>query len=297
MNIKPTLSGRFQISAVNADTGESRFIAEFENLILDTGLERLGVGQAINQCSVGSGSTAPVNTDTALQSFVATTSTIIDQTNGAQATAPYFGWQRWVFRFPLGAAAGNLSEVGIGWGSGLFSRALIKDSGGTPTTITVLSNEFLDVTYELRIYPPTTDSTNTVVIGGVTHTCVTRAALVTDSNYWSPGIMVANAASFGNSITGTIIRARNGSLGAITSSPSGSEGGGTYTNNAYSSNSKQKSALIAFGLDQGNLSGGISALLFNSSGGAYQISFSPAIAKDNTKELNLTVRYSWARGA
>ena len=42
----------------------------------------------------------------------------------------------------------------MGWGnSNLWNRALIKDTNGNPTTITVLSDEYLDVLSEVRDYP------------------------------------------------------------------------------------------------------------------------------------------------
>ena len=49
---------------------------------------------------------------------------------------------------------GDVAEVGFfNTSSVLFSRALIKDSEGNPTTLTLLADEQLFITYEFRKYP------------------------------------------------------------------------------------------------------------------------------------------------
>ena len=73
--------------------------------------------------------------------------------------SPYYRWAKVTWRFGQGVAAGNISEVGLGWGnSNLWNRALIKDANGNPTTITVLSDEYLDVVSEIRDYPTLSSS-------------------------------------------------------------------------------------------------------------------------------------------
>ncbi len=94
------------------------------------------VGDYMSTCMVGSGNAAPAETDTALQAR-ASTSNINVQSNNSNVS-PRYGWRRRTFRFAAGAAAGNLSEVGVGWTTtAVFSRALILDGSGNPTTITV----------------------------------------------------------------------------------------------------------------------------------------------------------------
>lgn len=292
------LAGFYKLTATDAVSGKTRVLADwFENLITNTGLERLGTATSIDRCKVGSGSAAPSVSDTALQAQVAETTTVFAQENGAQTSAPYFGWMRTTYRFGMGAAAGNLSEVGVGWGLGLFSRALIKDSGGTPTTITVLSTEFLDVTYELRMYAPPTDVSFTTVIAGVTHNCVMRASLANNANWWRPALGTNTHISFSNSHAGSEVKVYNGTLGAVTAGPSGSVATGSQTENAYVASSLQITAALSFGLDQGNVAGGISVLSWASNSGVYQISFDPPIAKDNTKTLTINAAIQWARGA
>jgi len=295
------VAGRFKIEAVRLD-GTKRLLADwFPNLILDAGLNRWGTGAIITACQVGTGSATPTESDTQLQSRVAGTSTIQASNLGAQGSAPYYGYQQRTFRFGAGAAAGNLAEVGVGWatsGAALWSRALILDGEGDPTTITVLGDEFLDVTYELRTYPPTVDGEFNITISGVEYTCVMRAASVTNGNMWASEIAAAVGSSPRHST------AYNGAIGAITSSPSGTSSSTPLTGvaAAYSNNSLQRDITIAFDLNTGNLAGGISAIGFsggmgvaNEVLGRYQCSFSPAIPKDNTKTLSLEYRVEWAR--
>ena len=285
-------AGWFKLEAIRSD-GTRRVLADwFPNLILNGGLDRMGANSDyLNWCQVGSGSTAPVATQTALVNRIAGTNTIQADVNGAQASAPYYGWCRLTYRFAQGVAAGNLSEVGVGWATSgsLFSRALILDGGGSPTTITVLSDEVLDVTYELRRYPGTVDLTGTVVLDGVTHNWLSRASGVTDSGHWAgTGAMALDwDAAF------------NGDIGPVTASwPSGASGLLSATPLAYSSGSYTRAATVSAGLGDSNLSGGIRSILITAYGlgaGRYQIQFDPAIPKDNTKVLSLTIQHTWAR--
>ena len=71
---------------------------------------------------------------------------------------------------------------------GAVLRALILDGGGSPTTLTILSDETLDVTYTIRVYPPTTDVTGSITLDGVSYGYTIRPCNVstsgTGSYYW-----------------------------------------------------------------------------------------------------------------
>ncbi|GAG45715.1 unnamed protein product, partial [marine sediment metagenome] len=112
-------------------------------------------------------------------------------TSTAQGAEPYYGSQTRTWRFDEGDAAGILAEAGIGRGncnidgSDLWSRALIKDGAGDPTTIEVTANEWLDVSYQLRLYPGhLIDDTGSVLISGQSHDYVMRSSLVTSGATW-----------------------------------------------------------------------------------------------------------------
>ena len=147
-------------------------LAEFDNLILDAGLNRLGTGGVANCCQVGTGTSAPAVTDTTLQAYLVGTSTIqADSAQSYVAGPPAYVTMSRTFRFGTGVAAGNLTEVGVGWATAsgsLFSRARIVDGGGSPTTISVLSDETLDVVYTLRAYVPA-DATGSVTLAGTSY--------------------------------------------------------------------------------------------------------------------------------
>lgn len=301
MTIQLQMAGFYKIEAFKTDTrgkeleGSRRIAADwFPNLILNAGLERIGImGDYMQYCRVGAGSTPPNVNDTALDSQIASSSTSAGSVSGAQSTAPYFGWRRRTYRFGEGVAAGNISEVGVGWGTGtnLFSRALVLDPGGTPTTISVGTDESLDVTYELRTYAPTEDVTGTVNMAGVDHAWQSRAASVTSAARWA---VLDNGAVIGpNSST-----AFTGAIGAITETPSGTSANLTTTRGTYSPGSMKIGITISANLSQGNIPGGIRSVFANSiSGvvGSYQFEFDPPIPKDATKVFSLTVEVSWAR--
>lgn len=291
--IPAELGGWFKMEAVRPD-GTRRLLADwFPNLILNQGLDQLGGSSGtLNACQVGTNSTAPAVGQTALLGYLAGTANTVGTTGGAQASPPYYGWGRTVYRFAQGAAAGNLSEVGVGQTAAtgaLFSRALILDGDGDPTTITVLPDEFLDVTYELRQYAPTADVTGTITISGVDYDYTLRAALVTEASAWAN---VGGAFSFGSGNN-----AYSGPLGAVTSAPAGVAGGGSpdgalsaYTPGAYARNAK-----LTWSIGAGNAVGGVGAAVVATTRGTFQIGFSPVIPKDNTKILELTFRIAWAR--
>ena len=297
------VAGRFKLEAVNEETGERRELTPwFNNLITDQGLNRLGTAGIHSNgsfCMVGTGSATPATTDTALASQLAVTSTTVSASNSGSASAPYYGSVTTVYRFAAGSATGNLTELGIGYsGVAVFSRTLIKDGNGNPTTITVLATEALDVTYELRLYPPAADVAHSTVISGVTYTGVIRASGVTSFSAggdWAPAM--GNSAPTLLSRSGEYARAYNGAIGPVTGSPSG-----TYVSindcvtAAYSNNSYQRTGTTTVGLSMGNLAGGITAIrILTSAMGVYQISFSPAIPIDATKVLTFGLTLSWAR--
>ncbi|HIQ53190.1 MAG TPA: hypothetical protein EYH51_08015, partial [Pseudomonas pachastrellae] len=205
MRIHEDAEGWYKFEAVRPD-GTKRVLADwFPNLITDAGLERMASNSDwLGYCQVGSGNNPPNVLDTALANRVGSSNTAQASASGAQAEEPYFCWQRRTVRFAEGVAAGNLSEVGMGWTSSgnLFSRALILDSEGNPTTITVAADEILDVTYEFRFYPRLTDVTGSVTLTGNiagTYDYVMRAASVTSSSSSSGWYIAGTGIDMGSS--------------------------------------------------------------------------------------------------
>lgn len=291
INVTAGLAGRYKLVVTRAD-GSTRETEWFDNLILNNGLNRIGTGAIGHYCQVGSGSAAPLVTDTSLQSLVASAGA--HSSSDGIGSTPYYGWHRRTYRFNAGVATGNLSEVGIGWTTGsstLFSRALIRDGGGSPTTITVLADEVLDVIYELRLYPPETDSTFNLLINGTTHTVTCRPSNASPG-YWSPSILFTHGPSYAP----PMFYAHAGDIGAATGTPSGSSASSELSWDAYSNNSYQYSGLATFGLSSANFPTSIGSFwLFVYGTWAFQFGVSPKIPKNNTNVLKLRVTTSWAR--
>ena len=273
------------------------------NLITNGGLERMAENADwLSYTYVGSGSAAPDFDDSAMNDLVASTASLQASTNGAQATAPYFTWVRITRRFAPAEATGNLSEVGVGWFDGLFSHALIVDADGNPTTITVGAEQFLDVTYEFRFYPKTTDDTGSFTLTGSlggTYDYVYRAANVTQSNSvtgWEVDINGNDMGSFAPNPNGKQVLA--GPIGPITSGPSGEFSiADSLTAVAYEASSLSRKATMALGLDVGNFDTGIKSALFKGGIGTFQVEFDPAIMKTDQRLLNLEFSHSWGRRA
>lgn len=293
-----SVAGRFKIEAnklgENGEVVSTRIAADwFSNLITNQGLDLMGTGsidQIVDRCRVGSGSTPPAVTDTALVAQVATVLSP-SKTWGFTTSAPYYNWFRMVYTFPVGAAAGNLSEVGIGSsGANLLSRALIVDGTGTPTTITILADEQLVVTYEFRIYNLVDDVPFSIVISGVTYTGTVRPARVGAEQ------LVGGSATAGG-VGGQTVGTTGSALGAFTALPTSQvANSGTISNLSYTNGNYYRDFTITWSPSQGNVGSGITTMVVSHSMGKMQISFSPIIPKTNTKTLVLTFRQGpWSR--
>lgn len=295
--MKIELSGRFKIEAIRPD-GTKRVLAEwFPNLILDAGLNRIGSGGFLIYCMVGGSSTAPLVGQTALITSIASTNTIFNTSYGAELTSGYC-YARRTFRFASGVAAGNLSEVGVGWSSNLcFSRALIIDGVGNPTTITVLSDEILDVTYEFRQYWPTVDGISSLTINAVNYAVVSRAANV---GGWFNTALPAFINSGSEDINPFYFEARSyqggipNDLNGITLEPgmayngTGALGyGAAYVNNSY-----ERNYIASFSPSVVNP---VTAVKVSVTFGIFKFSIDPAIPKDNTNTFSVNFKCTWAR--
>lgn len=305
------VAGYYKFEAVRLDSdgieipGSRRVVADwFPNLITNQGLNASMANVTtdfIGTCRVGSGSTAPAFTDTSLVAQVATTG-IFSENVGFSSTAPYYGWRRVVYRFGTGVATGNLSEVGTGGGAVLYSRALIVDGSGNPTTITVLSDEVLDVTYELRVYVPTSDATYTINEEGVDYTFTVRAAKA-GSNTWCGQSPSAGGIGKGWNGMHFVPYPATSSIGAITGVPSGSSGANRSPSNTWTGTASggRNTFRISSAIAQDNVTGGIGAFTIGDSGSGmncawmFQVGCSPALPKTSAKTMTLDFTLTLAR--
>lgn len=272
-------------------------VPTFKNLITNAGLDRMGANSDyLNRCQVGSGSTPPSVSDGNLAAWIAANSSISSQTSGAMPSAPYYSYITRAYQFSAGLATGNISEVGVGWAAtgSLFSRALVVDGSGTPTTITVLADEILQVTYQVRYYAPTVDLTGSIVLNGITHNWVSRASNVTIDPSWNGPGSFSEGFYAGDSNSQ---RVHEGNISPLlTGSPAGSSSArSSYVDSAYSAGSYTRSGSVTWGITAGNFAAGINSAFIKQGCGSYQIGFTPAIPKTNAQTLTLTFAHSWAR--
>lgn len=309
VHFKVGMAGRARWRVFNANTGQcTKDTGWINNLITDQGLDAIAQqADVMTHFTVGTSSTEPQETDTWVGAFVATSSNSINDINGVSGVVPHYGYRRKTIRFGVGAAAGNLSEGAIGWSATTgtaFSHLLIRDSEGDPTTITVLADEYLEFTYELRYIAPTVDQTGVVAISGINYNFTARALGVTSTAWWSDAIgklFTFDASSEANH------RSYSGNIAAITASvPGGSVGtpGTTsVTVQAYIAGTYRRDFTVSASPSQWNVAGGVvRSLVLGCNSTRWQAEFAKVsdgtgIGKTSGNSLSMNWRVSWARAA
>lgn len=158
-------AGRYKIQVIGANNTTITEIDWFDNLITNKGLDvyggiatntfgaYLGVGEAVAETDLSM--TAVANT-TRYTRTVATQTLLI----------PYWVRERHIFTFAVGAATGTITDVGVGWGTGidvftpLYSHALLP----IPLVLTELDQVIL--TYD-HYFCISDYSTFTLTLNGV----------------------------------------------------------------------------------------------------------------------------------
>lgn len=308
MNMHIKVSGEYNLVVTRPD-GSTIETGWFDNLILDQGLDYMGEDSVqygpvlVNNCHVGTGTSIPLVTQTSLDARIAGTGYSYWGNYSPPAvtvnlgTPTYASQTTYTFVFSQGAVVGNITEVGVGGDAGngtdLFSRALILDGGGSPTSMTLLLIDQLTVYYRIKFLPTLTDSTGSVSISSISYGYTGRFADAGGTLVYFSGRAVVVG------ITVITVYAAGSALGAITSHPSGSAtGGATYTKASYTPGSYYRDSTCSMSVGQANVTGGIQGILIQSGGSGvinYQYHFDTPIPKDNTKVLSLTFRISWGR--
>lgn len=282
---------------VVCDTGN------FKNIITNYGMNRIG-GQLsgvgiFGGCTVGTGTTPESVNDISIQSYLARTDNFSSSPANAVGSTvePYYAIRRATWRFPAGAVVGNISEVGVIANYAppnyeLWSRTLIKDSSGSPITITVLSDEVLDVYYEARVYLQSSPTTGTANILGSTYSYRVNNRLLTSAvhaDVFRAGF--ASRISYNASV-------QDGPLGpspAYATTGTQSATSNSTTPIAYTTNSFASSTIYTF--SPGTATWGVRSFNMNSSnqGAAYALELTPAFEKSATVELKVTHTVTWSR--
>lgn len=302
INLKNEVCGRFNMIVRKAATDE--IVNEtgwFNNCVLNQGLDYMATNTWFNYCKIGTGNSAPVETQTSLDKFFAVSSNTSTTDYGTSSNAPYYKYLRQTFRFAAGTFNNTtISEVAIAYTGtkdalGIWNRALIKDNNGQNTTITLLSDEVLDVVCEVRLYMDTSDiisnldlyDRNNNLISS--HTLTVRPMNI--SNYASY-IVYAVSSSCG------IYYAFSGSIGNVNSMPSTSiSGTASTTVGAYVSGSYKLDFTSVFSLTSGNgtIKAFCSAGYIYNGAHVFQIGIDPAIKKTSDQTLTIKGTLSWGR--
>ena len=296
VQINNSVGARFKLVARKASTEEiTRETDWFKNIVLDTGLNQMSVGTWIDRVRVGSGNSTPVASQTQLDNTIASTNTILsgsDSVKKQTTTSPYYVAAKRTYRFGEGVATGNISEVGCGWGTGLalWNRALVKDLNGNPTTITVLSDEFLDVIIEVRYYP-------TQSFSGSFNLLNKTGQIVSSHTYTGLPQFNEGYVTF-DKFRGYSTDLYSGSMNNTTTSPS-SILGSVNTSSTYPS---PKTLTCTNNFQLATANGSIRTILqnFNTISGsntwsAYKFEINPPIVKTNQMALSFTFSISWNR--
>lgn len=308
---KVGLEGWYTLRAIRRSgrvTREHTFKAEacrelppFRNLITDLGLNRFGstgASSVYSWCHVGTGTATPSVTDTQLQTFLAAVGTTPATSIANSGPPDYYSYRRFTWTSTVGALGNNnLTEIGISGQATnglLFSRELIRDSGGNPAAFPISDDEQLEVTYELRLYPNLSDVPATVMVGPNSHDTITRPIDVTTAASWAP---VNPLDSFANAALNSPNVAYSGDLVPYTNSagslsgPLGAASSGATA--PYTDGNFYRDVSNTWNISTGN--GNIRVVMVSFRCATFQVRFDPVITKLNTQVLTLHQRISWAR--
>ena len=314
MNTNIGMTGEFRCVVKKSDGSTKIDTGYQKNLILDQGLDFFGgVNGGVNgnnmmaYCVIGSGNSKPSYTQNKLDTTIAGVS-------GADFSSKYDydasrdgnlyktnKVRKYTFN---GLNNVNISEVGLAskFSSSidyyLCTRALIKDTQGVPTTITVLSGEILEIYYKLWAVYDTTDKTGTLnlldgVGGSIAYNYKTRLARV-GSGGFNAGVSIGL-----NSAYTYIYYSAGVDLSVITATPSGTSSQiSSYTENPYQKGSYKQVFNLSCATSTAN--GNNRVLFINFTGFYWQIRFGSVaddspITKTSTQSLTIPVEVSWGR--
>ena len=317
MLIKTKLSGHFRLEVRNAYTHQLTKVREFDNLITNNGLDAYGLGYdyTLGRCWIGKSTKAPSVSDARLGAAIAYTdgASNINQCKMIAPTAPnWITSSKTNYRFAAGEATGDITEVGISTRNdpgndkyALWSRALILDNRGYPTSLTVLEDEYLDVYYTLNLHPNLEDTAFSFNLGGETYNCVSRIANAQDARCRSASGNIFGQLNFGNGITIRNVYNSNvlGTINqTIQEATKFTATNGAHSISEYILGSHYRDCTVVFDVNTGNIEGGISGIEIGPKDSAStqlvlynQISLDHPIPKDTTNAIKFVLRSSWSR--
>lgn len=307
----------------SAFAGEVRFVVENngvkkldtgfnKNIILNQGLHFFGGGNGgdmMTYCLVGSGNSAPTVTQNQLDNCVAGEQSQVfgashSYTPDASNTYKCSLTRKYVFTTLAGQ---NISEVGLASiytspsSNYLCTRALVKDTSGNPTVLSLITGDTLTVYYKLWAVHSTLDTDQVISMsdgfgGSENYNVKSRLAGVGDEASYSA--LLSSDFNTGNNscqfYTGDLVAITqylDGFVG-LASSVSGDayakDFSRTFRIKANTSTSNGSIRSIFLGQNNGNAFG-LHQVRFG------RVSDDAPIYKDNTKELTIPVKFTWGR--
>ena len=313
------VKNRYRLTRVNASEEIVEQSGWSNNLMTNHGFDSLlggSHGFVGVSCVVGAGNTTPSESDEYLDSYLYGTSNMTATVNPTYNTtvSPRYVKYAFKWRFNPQGSSYTVSEVGVGFSPGgspagttstqrIGSRSLVVDSGGSPTSVSVLSDEYLDVEWELYYYvPEDAGGTVSVTVDGtpVSTTWTVRGALMSGST-WPPVVagvaMYLRPLTFSISDTAATRLFETTTLGAYSAIPSGSAGNvgsNVWSPSSYTAGSKTRNWELTLNLAVGNFSGGVGSCQISPYIRHFQMRFSPALAKTAARvgKLNFTLSMS-----
>ena len=309
------LLGEVQVVVKRADGSVKLDTGFFSNVITNLGLDAIGNNIDIMQvCAIGTGNVEPKETDTGLVSYIGSGTILSDSytdTYDPKVTDYYKCSRTRGFRFS-GLSNVNISEVGLvstpdKSAHRTYTRTLIKNSAGSPITITVLDGEILELQYRLWQVFDIRDKkavVNAMVDGvSVPYNVTVRAAGVGGTSLGVGGVGVwSHKSAVGKGVSyngGNYIQYSTQKLGAITGSPASPTIPTTDVQwKPYSPSTYKRSFTFSNSITVANMA--IRSILLCTGLGAYQIEFGTVdgdlpITKTNEDIFSVEFELSWGR--
>ena len=309
------LSGYFHVQLIDVSTGIIKQELRFKNLLTNGFMNGVGSGIFTNgigpsgftHLAVGTGNSTPAFTNTTLDNEVSRTNSNggIADVLGSSAS-PEYGFVRRTRVFTTAQANGNLSELGFfnaASGGTLLNRALFRDSVGNPTTIVKTNQDILVVVYEWRLTAPINDQNGIFSYFNDTESSnwVLRPQGVNLSTHWvNHTLYIGDWTGTNNQLAlfsrSTFFNTRTG-----TNTPALGDGSITQiTVQSYTTDTFQRDVSYRLGILDGNFVEGISLFVFspwdaNDRRYMYQMSFTPPLLKNDIRQIDFTIRYTWQR--
>lgn len=199
------IAGWFDVELIDAATNQIKKRYHFPNVITIHAMNAMGSGISTmttlyDRLFVGTGSTTPTPSDLTLEASVGSTTSdggfgdVIGYVTGSPH-GPFLLGNPYHFRritrvFIESEVNFSLTELGfrdiITSPNIQLNRALFKDSGGTPITITKTSVDQLKITYEMRLYPPTYHTSGSFVLANseTSHSWTASGVDIDNSSNW-----------------------------------------------------------------------------------------------------------------